>query len=264
MREADGEGGPCPECAIVRGGAAPGGAPVLRRGPFVVHPRPEPSPVPGWFVVAPVRHVEQVDALGPDEQRALGPLLADLAAALRAETPCEKVYVSVFAEVLPHLHVHVIARPPGLPADERGPRLFASERRADEAERAGLARRVHARLAPHSDPAPDAGRVGFRRWRAVLLSAIVCPGAGQLAQKRYGPGLALLLGSLGLVAVLLVKVAREATARMPKDPSTLDPLFAFDLAAEIQRANAGFFAAITFGLVLLWVVGMVDAWRAQR
>jgi hypothetical protein len=66
------------------------------------------------------------------------------------------------------------------------------------------------------------------------------------------------------VAVLLVKVAREATARMPKDPSTLDPLFAFDLAAEIQRANAGFFAAITFGLVLLWVVGMVDAWRAQR
>ena len=264
MREAGGPASPCPECAIVRDGAAPGGAPVLRRGPFVVHPRPEPAPVPGWFVVAPVRHVEQVDALGPDEQRALGPLLAEVAAALRAETPCEKVYVSVFAEALPHLHLHVIARPPGLPAHERGPRLFASERRADEEERAGLARRVHARLGPQSDRTADPGRLGFRRWRAVLLSAVVCPGAGQLAQKRYGPGLGLLFGSLGLVAVLLVKVAREAAARMPTDASALDPLFAFDLAAEIQRANAGFFAAITFGLLLLWVVGIVDAWRAQR
>lgn len=263
MREADGAGGPCPECAIVQG-AAPGGAPVLRRGPFVVHARPEPSPVPGWLVVAPVRHVEQVDALGPDEQCALGPLLAEVAAALRAETPCEKVYVSVFAEVLPHLHLHVIARPPGLPAQERGPRLFASERRADEAGRAELARRVHARLARSSDPGLEAGRVGLRRWRAVLLSAVVCPGAGQLAQKRYGPGLGLLLGSLGLVAVLLGKVAREAAARMPTDPSALDPLFAFDLAAQIQRANAGFFGAITFGLLLLWVVGIMDAWRSQR
>jgi len=256
--------GSCPECAIVREGKAPGGAPVLRRGPFVVHARPEPSPVPGWFVVAAARHVEQVDALGPEEQRALGPLLAEVACALRAETPCEKVYVSVFAEVLPHLHVHVIARPADLPAEERGPRLFASERRAAEEERAGLARRVHARLARPSAPAPEAGRAGLRRWRAVVLSAIVCPGAGQLAQRRWGPGLGLLLGSLGLIVVLLVKVAREAAARMPTDPSTLDPLFPFEMAAEIQRANAGFFAAITAGLVLLWVLGILDAWRAER
>jgi len=256
----------CPECAIVRDGAAPGGAPVLRRGPFVVHARPESSPVPGWFVVAPVRHVEQVDALDPDEQSALGPLLAEVAGALRAETPCEKVYVSVFAEVLKHLHVHVIARPADLPAEERGPRLFASERRADEAERAGLARRVHARLTRPSEPAPapEAGRAGLRRWRAVVLSAVVCPGAGQLAQRRWGPGLGLLLGSLGLIVVLLVKVAREAAARMPTDPTTLDPLFPLEMAAEIQRANAGFFAAITAGLVLLWVLGILDAWRAQR
>ncbi len=215
-------------------------------------------------MVAPARHVEQVDALVPDEQRALGPLLAEVAGALRAETPCEKVYLSAFAELTPHLHVHVIARPPGHPADERGPRLFASERRADEAERAALARRVHARLARPCEPASDAGRLGFRRWRAVLLSAVVCPGAGQLAQKRWGPGLGLLLGTLGLAAVLLMKVAREAAARMPSDPSALDPLFPLEMAAEIQRANAGFFAALTVGLVLLWVVGIVDAWRAQR
>lgn len=251
-------GRPCLECAIVRAGATPGGAPVVRRGPFVVHPLPEPSAVPGWFVVAPERHVEQLDALRGDEQRAFGPLLAEVAAAVRAETPCEKVYLSVFAEVLPHLHVHVIARPPGLPAGERGPGLFASERRADEEERAELARRVHARLAT------PAGRAARGPWRAVLLSGLVCPGAGQLVQRRYAPGLALVLASVGLAAALLVKVAREALVRIPADPAALGPLFVFDLAAEIQRANAGFFTATTLGLVLLWLIGIADAWRAQR
>ena len=184
----------CPECAIARTGCLPGGARVLRRGAFVVHPRPEPSPVPGWLVVAPARHVEQIDALTADEQRGLGPLLAEVAAVLRAETPCEKVYLSVFAELLPHLHVHVIARPPGLREEDRGARLFASTRRADEAERVDLFRRVQSRLArawATQGPvgpltAGLAGRSALPAkglfsgpWRAVLLSAAVCTHVGQ-------------------------------------------------------------------------------------
>jgi diadenosine tetraphosphate (Ap4A) HIT family hydrolase len=217
-------------------------------------------------VVAPARHVEQVDALTPDEQRALGPLLTEVAAAVRAETPCEKVYVSIFAEVLKHLHVHVIARPPGLPEEERGPRLFASARRAEEAERIALFQRVQSRMAaaPAGRSAPPAKGMFSGPWRAVLLSAAVCPGVGQLAQKRYVPGLAMLGATLALVIVLLAKVVREAIDRMPTDPVGLDPLFAFGLAGEIQRANAGFFAWITAGLVLLWVIGIADAWLAQR
>jgi diadenosine tetraphosphate (Ap4A) HIT family hydrolase len=217
-------------------------------------------------VVAPARHVEQVDALTPDEQRALGPLLTEVAAAVRAETPCEKVYVSIFTEVLNHLHVHVIARPPGLPEEERGPRLFASARRAEEAERIALFQRVQSRMAaaPAGRSAPPAKGMFSGPWRAVLLSAAVCPGVGQLAQKRYVPGLAMLGATLALVIVLLAKVVREAIDRMPTDPVGLDPLFAFGLAGEIQRANAGFFAWITAGLVLLWVIGIADAWLAQR
>jgi diadenosine tetraphosphate (Ap4A) HIT family hydrolase len=234
-------------------------------------------------VVAPARHVEQIDALTPDEQRGLGPLLAEVAAALRAATPCEKVYVSIFAELLPHLHVHVIARPPGLPEEERGPRLFASARRANEAERIALFRRVQSHLAEgwagqapasqrpasqapagRSTPPPPAQGLFSGPWRAVLLSAAVCPGVGQLAQKRYVPGLAMLGATLALVIVLLVKVVREALDRIPTDPAGLDPLFAFGLAGEIQRANAGFFAWITAALVLLWVISIADAWLAQR
>lgn len=274
---------PCPECALATTGALPGGGVrIVRRGPFVVHPRPEPSPVPGWLVVAPARHVEQIDALTPDEQRSLGPLLAEVAAAVRAETPCEKVYVSVFAELLPHLHVHVIARPPGLGEEERGARLFASTRQADEGERIAVFRRVQSRLAETwAGKSPAGGLVAAGQrpagrsalptkglfsgpWRAVLLSAAVCPGVGQLAQKRYLPGLAMLGATLALVIALLAKVVREAVDRIPTDPVGLDPLFAFGLAAEIQRANAGFFAWITAALVLLWVVSIADAWLAQR
>jgi diadenosine tetraphosphate (Ap4A) HIT family hydrolase len=251
----------CPECAAARTGGRP--TPLLRRGAFLIHPRPEPAPVPGWLVVAPARHVEQIDALTSDEQRALGPLLAEVAGALRAETPCEKVYVSVFAEVLPHFHVHVIARPPGLPEEEVGPRLFASGRRADEAERAALFRRVSARLAANPTRPPAKGMMAGP-WRAVLLSATVCPGVGQITQRRYVPGLALLGSSLALVAVLLVRVVREAVDRMPTDPVGLDPLFAFGLAAEIRQANASFFGWISAGLVLLWGIGIADAWLAQR
>ena len=253
----------CPECAIARTGSLPGGARVLRRGAFVVHPRPEPSPVPGWLVVAPARHVEQIDALTPDEQRGLGPLLAEVAAAVRAETPCEKVYVSVFAELLPHLHVHVIARPPGLPEEERGARLFASARRADEAERIALFRRVLARLAGAWAPRPGPGPTVRVRLAGPVLRSLarrpalgaVCPERASSRRSATSRAWPCRGATLALVAwSLLAKVVRESVDRIPTDPVGLDPLFAFGLAEEIQRANAGFFAWITAALVLLWVV----------
>ena len=137
---------PCSECDLAAGGSALDVAP-LRRGPFLVHARPEPPPVPGWMVVAPTRHVEQVDELTAEELLALGPLLGQVAAALRSCTPTAKVYVSVFAEVLAHLHVHVIARPPGLAAELRGARIFqASAEPEAGAACAAVARAVLTRL----------------------------------------------------------------------------------------------------------------------
>ena len=61
------------------------------------------------------------------------PLVAEVALALREETPSEKAYVAVFSEVVPHFHVHVIARPPALPrpiadlGSWRGPPVDARE-----------------------------------------------------------------------------------------------------------------------------------------
>jgi diadenosine tetraphosphate (Ap4A) HIT family hydrolase len=239
----------------VRAGTTPLGAPVLRRGPFVVHAAPEAFPVPGWLFVAPARHVEQIDDLDGVERAALGPLVAEAAAALRAETPCAKIYVSVFAEVLHHCHVHVVARPPDLPAEERGPRLFASERRADPAEALRVAERVHARLMA---PAPS------RRMSPVLLSGLVWPGLGQVVSGHAAKGLLFFAGTLAAFGWLVVRVAGEALRRLPADAEGLDLGQVFEMAAAIRRDNADFFSGITAVLVGLWVLAVADAWRDNR
>jgi diadenosine tetraphosphate (Ap4A) HIT family hydrolase len=128
----------CLECDFLRSGAAL--PPLLRTDRFAVHGKIEIPAVPGWIIVAPLRHVEQVDALGPDEQAELGPLIARVADALRAATPTARVYVCAWGEMLAHLHIHVIARPPDLPPERRGARLFLEDAPTDPA----VARAAHA------------------------------------------------------------------------------------------------------------------------
>jgi diadenosine tetraphosphate (Ap4A) HIT family hydrolase len=136
----------CTECELVSGARHARGITPIARGPFVLHPRMEEGAVPGWWIVAPSRHVEQIDALEPGELWALGPVIAELAGQLRRATPCEKVYVSIFAEVLHHLHVHVIARPPDAPPEIRGPLVFTATHVADPRDIDDVAVKVAARL----------------------------------------------------------------------------------------------------------------------
>jgi diadenosine tetraphosphate (Ap4A) HIT family hydrolase len=233
--------------------------PPFYRGPFVVHPLPEGGAVPGWFVVAPLRHVEQVDALSTAELSALGPLLADLAAVLRAETGAAKVYLSVFAEVVPHLHVHVVARPNDLPPAERGARLFLAEGRAPDGEVQDLARRVFARL---GGGGARSGSVSPSPWAAAMLSAFVCPGLGQLRNREYKKGLALIAVTLVAAAWLVLRIVAEVLVRLPEDPAALSgPFEIWSLAEEVRAANAGAFGGLTLLFVVLWVYSTWDAYR---
>ncbi len=85
------------------------------------------STLPGWLVVLPKRHITSLAELTPAEAAALGPLLRRLSAALAEVTGCAKTYVALFAEAegFEHLHFHVVPRVPDLPADRRGPGIFA-------------------------------------------------------------------------------------------------------------------------------------------
>jgi diadenosine tetraphosphate (Ap4A) HIT family hydrolase len=228
----------------------------FRRGAFAVFPLMDSPPVPGWLVIAPVRHVEHWDALDAGERREIGPLVAEVAAALRAETPAAKVYVSAFGEVLSHFHVHVVARPPELPAEERGARLFLAEGRATEAECAELARRVYARLAAGSRPRSP--------WPSALLSGLVWPGAGQFKNHRWVKGALFALATAALLVQFAWRVADDAVAALLDNAGPLGPGEIWDLAQEVQRRNAAELSGLTFLLVLVWGASVLDAWRDAR
>lgn len=247
----------CPECRLVLGTATARGVPALRLGLFVVHPRPEMPPVPGWMVVAPVRHVEQWDELHARELAELGPLVARVAAALRAETATAKVYVNVFSEVLPHLHVHVIARPPDLAPEKRGAQVFleAPAREGSDGD-AVLARRIQARLGK--------GSAEGSPWTAVLLSGLLWPGAGQLRNGEWGKGLLFALGGALVFARFAWRVAVEALGAMLEAPAPMDLPQMIRLAEEIRARNAPELGVLTFFLVLLWTASVFDAWRTAR
>jgi diadenosine tetraphosphate (Ap4A) HIT family hydrolase len=123
----------CLECDFLRSGAHE--PPLLRTAHFAVHGKIEIPAVPGWMIIAPLRHVEQVDALDGLAQSELQPLIARVAAALRAATPTARVYVCTWNEMLSHLHIHVIARPPDFPPERRGARLFLEDAPTDPAAR---------------------------------------------------------------------------------------------------------------------------------
>jgi diadenosine tetraphosphate (Ap4A) HIT family hydrolase len=248
----------CAECAALGPGSP---TRVVRRGPLAVHAKLEPGGVPGWMVVAPVRHVEALEDLDPAEQAALLPLVAEVAAALRAETPCAKTYLAAFAEVVPHLHVHVIARPPDLAESDRGAKVFAAHPVAAEAADA-VGRRVLAlleRQAARPGPAaPDAA------LRAALLSALVLPGAGQLKNRQVAKGLALAAAALAAAGLFFVRLLSEALSALPPDGAFVDPLAAWDLVQQVRERNQWEFLGYSVALGLLWIYATYDAWAVAR
>jgi hypothetical protein len=97
--------------------------------------------------------------------------------------------------------------------------------------------------------------------RAVLLSALVFPGLGQLATGHPWRGLAFAGSSVALLAAVVRRVVRETDRLMPQDPTAiLDPGLPFRLAVEIHRANASFFLWVTVGIVAIWLGSIADAW----
>jgi hypothetical protein len=103
------------------------------------------------------------------------------------------------------------------------------------------------------------------RWRPVLLSGLVFPGLGQLVTGHPWRALGFGGGSVALLAAVVARVIRETQRLLPEDADALlDPALPFRLAFEIHRANAAFFAFVTFGIVALWIGSIADAWLSAR
>ena len=61
----------------------------------------------GFCYLEPKRHIPHVTDLDGEEARAFGSVLAQASSALKAETAASVVYLYVFGEGVPHLHVHL-------------------------------------------------------------------------------------------------------------------------------------------------------------
>lgn len=83
--------------------------------------------LPGWLVLVPRRHVTSIAELTDAEAASLGTWQVQLSRALGSVTRCLKTYVMQFAEQegFGHVHFHVVPRMPDIPADRRGPAVFA-------------------------------------------------------------------------------------------------------------------------------------------
>lgn len=63
--------------------------------------------VPGFSYLEPRRHVPYVTELDGPEAATFGPVLARVTAALKEAAGAEVVYVYVFGDGVPHLHLHL-------------------------------------------------------------------------------------------------------------------------------------------------------------
>jgi diadenosine tetraphosphate (Ap4A) HIT family hydrolase len=70
--------------------------------------------------------VTTIAELTDAEAASLGSWQVRLSRALHAVTGCARTYVAQFAEAegFAHVHFHIVARPPDLAEEHRGPRVF--------------------------------------------------------------------------------------------------------------------------------------------
>lgn len=119
---------PCLACEIISGRVRPVGGIVARRGGLWVHGFADPSPLRGWMVVAPSRHVRGWDDLDALELSLLGPTVAEVMRAQKRVLGAEHAYAFAIGDVLRHFHVHVVPRFADTPVRLRGRGAFEPTR----------------------------------------------------------------------------------------------------------------------------------------
>jgi len=102
--------------------------------------------------------------------------------------------------------------------------------------------------------------------KAVLLSALVYPGSGQLFLKHYVAA-ALLMGAATVALVMLVIPAVTATqqilGRLESGELILGPDFVGDLQLAVEQA-VGPSTGPGLALLVIWLVSIAHAWIIGR
>ena len=104
-----------------------------------------------------------------------------------------------------------------------------------------------------------------RSTTAVVLSALVLPGAGQLYLKHYWRGIVLIGVSLICLWFIVERAMQQASAVLVKLESEGGALDAGQLSDLIsQTSNSSGSSAATLVLAGCWLFGIVDAYRLGK
>jgi len=105
-------------------------------------------------------------------------------------------------------------------------------------------------------------------WVAVLFSALLGPGTGQLYNRQYKKGLYLVFLTLILLGAFTTWLTSVLSPFLPVDLATADPVemrktIETALPAIIQKKGLIFY---TYQLLLLavWVYSIVDAYKIAK
>ncbi|HJV67254.1 MAG TPA: hypothetical protein VJ550_16085 [Geomonas sp.] len=104
--------------------------------------------------------------------------------------------------------------------------------------------------------------------KGALLSGIIFPGLGQLWQKHYLRGFALVVAVMASLAVIAMKAAQQAYVILEKAESeggTADLVAILNMASRASATPDDLKTGAAFAVLLLcWGVGIVDAYLAGR
>ncbi len=107
-----------------------------------------------------------------------------------------------------------------------------------------------------------------RSLKAMLLSALLFPGAGHLWLKHYWRGAVLMLVTLGAASMLIRSIFERAMTVVDQitagdivaDTDTIAQM----LAATSQARAANHDTALVTVLAVCWVIGIADSFRLGR
>ncbi len=114
----------CYTCRHNRGELHTPGGVIYQDALWSLQHAAEPVPLVGWLVLKPLRHVEAFADLTPEEAASFGPLVHRITRAMTEVLRPVKVYLSMYMESAPHLHVHLIPRYVDIPTERRGADIF--------------------------------------------------------------------------------------------------------------------------------------------
>jgi len=104
--------------------------------------------------------------------------------------------------------------------------------------------------------------------KGAAFSGLVFPGLGQIVLRHYKRGIALALAVVLTLLVVVVKALRQAFAileRIEAEGRVIDMSTISRAAAQASTASDSLvYNVLLFLIILLWIVGIVDAYRLGR